>query len=67
MAKRREIQFSIDEEGNVSLQVKGAEGGECEALTRDIEEALGVVSSRERTSEFYIESSTEETISLDSE
>jgi len=67
MAKRREIQFSIDEEGNVSLQVKGAEGGECEALTRDIEEALGVVSSRERTSEFYIESSTDETISLDSE
>ena len=67
MAKRREIQFSIDEEGNVSLQVKGAEGGECEALTREIEAALGVVSSRERTSEFYIQSESEETISLDSE
>ncbi|MCO4761255.1 MAG: DUF2997 domain-containing protein [Myxococcales bacterium] len=67
MAKRREIQFTIDEDGNVSLQVKGAEGGECEALTRDIEEALGVVQSRERTSEFYISSETDETISLDSE
>ena len=67
MAKRREIQFSIDEEGNVSLQVKGAEGGECEALTRDIEEALGVVSSRERTSEFYIQGETEETIELEGE
>lgn len=67
MAKRREIQFSIDEEGNVSLQVKGAEGGECEALTRDIEAALGVVSSRERTSEYYIQAESEETISLDGE
>ena len=65
MAKRREIQFTIDDEGNVSLQVKGVEGADCEALTRDIEEALGVVRSRERTSEYYIPAQTEETLSLE--
>ncbi|HAN32080.1 MAG TPA: hypothetical protein DCQ06_10825 [Myxococcales bacterium] len=67
MAKRREIQFTIDDEGNVSLQVKGVEGADCESLTRDIEEALGVVRSRERTSEYYIPSQTEETLSLEDE
>lgn len=65
MAKRREIQFQIDDEGNVSIQVKGASGGECERITREIEEALGIVQSRERTSEFYIQAETTEKLSLD--
>jgi len=53
MAKRREIDFTIDEQGRVSIQVKGVGGPECERLTREIELALGVVSSRQHTSEFY--------------
>ena len=65
MAKRREIQFNIDDEGNVSIEVKGVDGGDCERLTREIEEALGVVSSRQRTSEFYKEAVTEEKVGLE--
>ncbi|MCB9738986.1 MAG: DUF2997 domain-containing protein [Deltaproteobacteria bacterium] len=65
MAKRREIQFKIDDEGNVSIEVKGVSGGECERITREIEEALGIVTARERTSEFYIQAETTEKISLD--
>lgn len=53
MAQRREIQFTIDADGNVSLQVLGVKGADCEKLTREIEEALGLVQSRERTSEFW--------------
>ncbi len=64
MASRKQIQFTIDDEGNVSIQVSGAPGGECEKLTREIEEALGVVSSRERTSEFYIQNESTEKITL---
>jgi hypothetical protein len=67
MAKRREIQFSIDDEGNVSIQVKGVSGPECERITREIEEAIGVVSHRERTSEFYQEVTTEESVDLGNE
>ena len=67
MAKRREIQFSIDDEGNVSIQVKGVSGPECERITREIEEAIGVVSHRERTSEFYQEVTTEESVDLENE
>lgn len=65
MAKRREIQFSIDDEGNVSIEVKGVAGGDCERITREIEEALGIVTNRERTSEFYIQAETTEKASLD--
>ncbi|MEY3012222.1 MAG: hypothetical protein RIT45_957 [Pseudomonadota bacterium] len=65
MAKRREIQFSIDDEGNVSIEVKGVAGAECERITREIEEALGIVTSREKTSEFYIQAETTEKATLD--
>ena len=53
MASRREIQFTIDDNGNVSIQVVGVKGEECERLTREIEQALGVVNSRTHTSEYY--------------
>lgn len=65
MASRKQIDFTIDEEGNVSIQVKGVAGAECEKLTREIEEALGVVSDRSRTSEYYIPTATTEKITLD--
>lgn len=50
---RREIQFTIDDYGNVSIQVLGVKGPECEKLTREMEEALGIVTGRERTSEYW--------------
>ncbi len=64
MAKRREIQFKIDDEGNVSIEVKGVSGPECERITREIEEALGMVASRDRTSEFYIAAEATEAVKL---
>lgn len=67
MANRREIQFDIDDAGNVSIQVKGVPGGECEKITREIEEALGIVTSRERTSEFYVQTTVDETLTVDDE
>jgi hypothetical protein len=53
MANRREIQFDIDENGEVSIKVIGLKGPDCERLTREIEEALGVVKTRQHTSEYY--------------
>jgi hypothetical protein len=58
MASRREIQFTIDDNGEVSIQVLGVKGEECERLTREIELALGVVSSRQHTSEYYAQTET---------
>jgi len=53
MAKKHEIDIKIDDDGNVTFQVKGVKGKECLAITKDFEEALGIVASREKTSEFY--------------
>ena len=53
MAQRREIQFTIDENGEVSIQVVGVKGAACEQLTREMEEALGIVKNRQRTSEYW--------------
>lgn len=53
MAQRREIQFTIDDNGEVSIQVLGVKGAECEKLTREMEEALGIVKARQHTSEYW--------------
>jgi len=54
-AKKTEIAFQIGPDGEVTFEVKGVKGAECLALTQDLEEELGVVVSREKTSEYYEE------------
>lgn len=66
MAKRREIKFTIDENGEVSIQVVGAKGEECERLTREIELALGVVGTRQHTSEYYQQAEITEKVESES-
>jgi hypothetical protein len=62
MANRREIQFTIDDNGEVSIQVLGVKGAECERITREIELALGVVQQRTHTSEFYSQAETVQSV-----
>lgn len=62
MAKRREIEFTIDDHGEVSIKVLGVSGPECERITREIELALGMVSSRTHTSEYYVQAETGQTV-----
>jgi len=54
-AKKTEIAFKIGPDGEVTFEVKGVKGADCLALTQDLEEELGVVVSREKTSEYYEE------------
>ena len=53
MAQKHEIDIQIDDNGNVSFQVKGVKGKKCLEITKELEEALGIVKSREKTAEFY--------------
>jgi len=53
MATKKDIFFTIDEDGEVKIEVKGAPGEDCMALTKEIEEALGIVGERQMTSEYY--------------
>ena len=56
------IKFSIKQDGTVTEEVIGAVGNECENLTRNIEEKLGVVQRVEHKPEYYQAVSVEETI-----
>jgi hypothetical protein len=49
----KRIEATIDEDGEVTLEVKGATGSECEAMTEDIEKALGKTTDRKRKREYY--------------
>jgi len=51
MSKR--IEATIDENGEVTLEVHGATGSECETMTTDIEKALGKTTSTKRKREYY--------------
>ena len=53
MATKKDIFFTIDENGEVKIEVKGAPGEDCKKLTQEVEEALGVVTARTMTSEYY--------------
>ncbi|MBX3469499.1 MAG: DUF2997 domain-containing protein [Planctomycetes bacterium] len=55
MVDKQELEISIDDDGNVTIKVVGVAGPDCLALTKDIEEALGVVVDRQRTNEYYQE------------
>lgn len=53
MAQKHEIQIDIDDNGNVSFQVKGVKGKKCLEITKELEAVLGIVKSQEKTAEFY--------------
>ena len=49
----QEMEITIDNEGRVQVTVNGAHGPDCLALTKNLEEAVGVVERREYTAEYY--------------
>ncbi len=53
MATKVEIEVTIDPEGNVKLVTHGLKGQSCMKETEQLEKALGKVTAREKTREFY--------------
>ena len=47
------VEVLISESGEVKIVVHNAVGKECEALTADIEEALGTITKKARTPDSY--------------
>ena len=43
MAVKQEIEFTINPDGSVGIAVKGAKGKKCTEITKEIEEALGII------------------------
>ena len=57
---QQSIKFIIQQDGTVTEEVIGAVGNECESLTKNIEEKLGVVQRVERKPEYYEQKQTNE-------
>ena len=55
MADKDELEITIDKDGNVSIKVIGGDGSKCVELTKELEEALGLVDKRQFTEEYYQE------------
>ena len=51
--KQERIRVRIKEDGTVSMEVEGIKGESCLAATADLEEALGVVTKRDKTKEYH--------------
>ena len=51
--KQQMLKFIINQDGTVTEEVIGEQGGECLKLTESIEEALGAVVTRELKPEYY--------------
>ena len=59
------IKFTIRQDGTVTEEVIGVVGNECESLTKNIEEKLGVVQRVEHKPEYYQQKQTiEDHVSL---
>lgn len=53
MADKQELEISISNTGEVTVNVIGAKGRTCMDMTKELEESLGIVTSLEKKSEFY--------------
>lgn len=53
MTAQPEIIVTIDPKGGVKIEVEGCSGPACESLTKGLEEALGKVTSNERTGDYH--------------
>ena len=52
------MEILIDNEGGVNIDVKGGKGAGCAAYSKDLERALGIVTSSSRKPEYYCASNT---------
>lgn len=53
MADKAELEVTIGPDGQVRIVTHGLKGEACVLETKDLEKALGTVTAREKTREFY--------------
>jgi len=59
MAVKKELIIEIAPDGSLQIKTEGFKGTECEEELKPIEKALGEVTERVRTNEFYQQSNTQ--------
>ncbi len=57
------VKMKVKQDGKVEVKVIGVNGPTCSSLTKSLEEKLGVVEKDTKTTEFYDNTTTDNTIS----
>ena len=60
MAVKKELIIEIAPDGSMRIKTEGFKGAECEEELKPIEKALGEVSERVRTNDYYQRSTTQQ-------
>ena len=58
-----QVKFTIDKNGEVSIDVQGTKGSDCDKLTEPFERLLGTVAEKDRKDSFY--ETSEETTTIE--
>ena len=48
------IEVTVSPQGETKIQTKGYEGPRCQEASKFLEQALGLVTAEQKTSEFYV-------------
>ena len=64
---QRTLRFKIHQDGRVEETVEGFNGNACNSATKNIEDALGEVKVKNKTSEAFISSKSEKSNQINNE
>ena len=64
---QRTLRFKIHQDGRVEETVEGFNGNACNSATKNIEDALGDVKVKNKTSEAFISNQSEKSIQIKNE
>ena len=64
---QRTLRFKIHQDGRVEETVEGFNGNSCNGATKSIEDALGEVKVKNRTSEAFISNQSEKSNQINNE
>lgn len=53
MADKHDLNITISETGEIEVKVEGINGPKCIELTKELEDQLGDIISKEKTSSYY--------------
>ena len=64
---QRTLRFKIHQDGRVEETVEGFNGDSCNSATKNVEDALGQVKVKNKTSEAFISNQSEKTNQINNE
>ena len=64
---QRTLRFKIHQDGRVEETVEGFNGDSCNSATKNVEDALGQVKVKNKTSEAYISNQSEKSNQINNE